>query len=469
MVQPINFDFVPDGRVLIVERTTGRIRLVRGIGAVADTVGTVPEVRVAGPDQGLLGIAVDSRWPLWPYVYVLFNSTQSFNLKVSRYELTGDVAGTGDGRLALDVSSRRDILADLPDDASDHNGGTMMFGPDDKLYVSLGDDRVECSAQDKHQLRGKILRLSVTFVPSGPGIAANAVILDPLDNPFSDDQDPRARLVWQYGLRNPWSFDFDFLSNAFAVADVGESSWEEVDFTFEGGRNFGWPFLEGSVPYDFSCESPDFTTLSPPSFVYPHVPGNNSIMLGGICWHPPQLTSGFPMEYWGQVFYYDFFAGRVGRLACDANGKCEPAPAVSGQPDSVAWGTGFEFVPRMRFGRDGMLWYLQAGELRRISHPGVIGVPGNEPHAGTLALRAYPLPSRGALTFESSDPAGGRIAIFDLAGRCVRTLAVPPTGSGVARATWNRDDDTGRHLPGGIYFARLTTMSARTTRRLVLL
>ena len=469
MIQPVNFDFLPDGRVVLVERATARIRLVRGIGAVADTVGTVPEVRVAGPEQGLLGIAVDARWPAKPYVYVLFNSALSYNLKLVRFALTGDLAGSGDGRLALDVASRRDLLADLPDDAPDHNGGTVMFGPDEMLYVALGDDRVDCAAQDKHQLRGKILRLSLALVPDGPGMAVNVNLLDPGDNPFSEDQDPRARLVWQYGLRNPWSFDFDPLTNMFAVADVGEDSWEEVDVTYLTGRNFGWPFFEGSVPYQFACENPDFSTLSEPSFVYPHDEGNNSIMLGGICWHPPLLPSGFPTEYWGQVFYVDFYAGQVGRLVCDPDGACEPAPAVPGQPDSIAWGTGFQGVPRMRFGPDGMLWYLQAGELRRISHPGVIGLPDPELPEGTLALRAYPLPSRGPLTFESSDPSGGRIGIFDLAGRRVRTLAVPATGGGVARVAWDRHDDDGRVVPGGVYFARLTTASERATRRLVLL
>ena len=469
MVQPVNFDFLPDGRVLLVERATGRIRLVRGIGQVADTVGVVSEVRANGPEAGLLGIGIDARWPVKPYVYVLFNSSLSYNLKLVRFALTGDLDGTGNGRLALDVSSRRDILPDLPDDDAGHNGGTVMSGPDDLLYVALGDDRFECGAQDKHAMRGKILRLKVENVPDGPGIAANVGALDPGDNPFHDDDDPRARLVWQYGLRNPWSFDFDPLSKMFAVADVGEGAFEEVDATYRSGRNFGWPFFEGPAANQFDCEDPEFSTLTAPSFAYPHFMASNSIMLGGICWHPPLLTSGFPMEYWGQVFYLDFYAGNVGRLSCDASGRCEPAPAVPGQPDSIAWGTGFAFVPRMRFGLDGMLWYVQGGELRRISHPGVIGVPADEPHAGALALRAYPLPSRGALTFESNDPAGGRIGIFDLAGRCVRTLAVPPTGIGVARVAWDRHDDAGRTLPGGVYFARLTTTTQRATRRLVLL
>ena len=468
MSQPINFDFLPDGRVLLVERATARIRLARVVGGVADTVGTAPEVRVGGSDQGLLGIAADDRWPAKPYVYVLFTSTLSYNLKLVRYALTGDLDGTGDGRLALDVASRRDLLVDLPNDGFDHHGGTVMFGPDKKLYVSLGDDRVECSAQDKHQLRGKILRLSVVNVPDGPGMAVSPATLDPGDNPFSADQDARAGLVWQYGLRNPWSYDFDPLSKVFAVADVGEASWEEIDVTQFAGRNFGWPFFEGNAPYDLDCENPDFSTLTSPSFVYPHT-GSNSVMLGGICWHPPFLTSGFPMEYWGQVFYYDFYDGRIERLQCDPEGVCVPASPVPGQPDATVWATGFQGAPRMRFGPDGMLWYLLAGELRRISHPGVIGVPDARPGEGALALRAYPLPSRGPLMFESSDPAGGRIGIYDLAGRCVRTLALPAAGAGVARVSWDRNDDAGRAVTGGVFFARLKTATQQATRRLVLL
>jgi glucose/arabinose dehydrogenase len=201
-------------------------------------------------EDGLLGIAVDPRWPARPYVYVHYTAASSYNIKVVRYALAGDLAGTGDGRLTLDPASRREILPDLPNDSVEHNGGTLLFGPDGMLFVALGDDRVSCAAQDIHQLRGKILRLRVAGVADGGGPGPAYATLDPLDNPFSGDEDPRARLVWQYGLRNPWSFDIDRQSKQVAIADVGNARFEEVDVTLAAGPELRLAVLRrsGRIP-----------------------------------------------------------------------------------------------------------------------------------------------------------------------------------------------------------------------------
>ena len=467
--QPVNFDFLPDGRVLMVERVTGRIRLMREAGADADTVGTIPDLRTSAIDEGLLGIAVDPRWPLKPFIYLHLTAASTFNVKVVRYALTGDLDGTGNGRLALDPSSRREILPDLPDDNSLHNGGTLVFGPDDMLYVALGDDGVPCSAQDIHQLRGKILRLSVEAIQDGGGPAPSYFLLDPADNPYSKDPDPRARLVWQYGLRNPWSFDFDFASKQVAIADVGEHDWEEVDVTAFAGRNFGWPFFEGTAPYLFDCDHPDFSNLTPPSYAYGRDSTNAglTIILGGVCYHPPLLPSGFPQEYWGQVFFLDFYSGRLSRLTCE-NGRCDVAAPVPGQPDAFAWGSGFTFVPRMRFGPDNQLWYLQGTELRRIHHPGTIGIP---PAAGgALALRAFPVPSPGdvRLSFRLAKAGAASMIVADTRGRRVRTLLAPAVREpGEHVVIWDGTDDAGARAPAGVYFAALRTDAGDVTRRLI--
>jgi len=105
LIQPVNFDFLPDGRILLVERTTAHIRLVLpGVGTLSDPVGTVPDVGVANGEQGLLGIAVDPRWPVAPYLYVQHTSASTQNIKVVRFEATGDLDFTGDGALSLDFN-----------------------------------------------------------------------------------------------------------------------------------------------------------------------------------------------------------------------------------------------------------------------------------------------------------------------------------------------------------------------------
>ena len=468
---PVNFDFLPDGRVLVVERVTGRIRLMRLSGAPADTVGAVGDLRIGTIEQGLLGIAVDPLWPLKPYVYVHYTAASTYNVKVVRYALTGDLDGTGNGRLALDPASRREILPDLPDDSSLHNGGTLLFGPDRKLYVALGDDGVSCSAQDIHQLRGKILRLDVRGIPDGGGPAPSYFTLDPRNNPFHEDADPRARLVWQYGLRNPWSFDFDPASKAVAIADVGEATWEEIDVTVYAGRNFGWPFFEANAPFRFDCDAPDFTNLTGPSYKYGRdSTGAATVILGGVCYHPPLLTTGFPQEYWGQVFFLDFPSGRLSRLTC-TDGTCVISDPVPGQPNAFTWGEGFSFVPRMRFGPDAALWYLQGTELRRIHHPGTIGVPN--PTAGVdIAIDAFPVPAAGTVRLAYRTPGASRPALFisDARGRRVRTFPAGAAADGGQGAiAWDGSDDAGRRVAAGVYFACVRVGNVSAARRLVLL
>jgi len=133
----------------------------------------------------------------------------------------------------------RDIVV-LPASAENHNGGTILFGPDGRLYVGTGDGGGGCESaepgavQDTTRLFGKILRLDVDA--AAPFAATG--------NPFADD--PR---VFHYGLRNPYRFGFDRGSGDLYIGDVGQSSYEEIDVAPAGtaGLNFGWPAYEGAV------------------------------------------------------------------------------------------------------------------------------------------------------------------------------------------------------------------------------
>lgn len=360
---PVGMALLPDGRVLVAEQRNGRIRLVvNGQIASVDPVGTVPSVNTSGGERGLLGIAVDPDWPARPYVYTHSTHTGSpARIRVSRFTVTGDLAGTGARTLSFDAATRYDLLTSLPDNADNHNGGTLRFGPDRMLYVSLGEDAVPCAAQDTSSLRGVILRLDVSRLPAGAGGPPDPSLLTPADNPFASSGGRNARLIWAYGLRNPFRFHIDPSTGDVFVADVGQDTWEEVSVATAGGRNFGWPRREGDASYDTGCAA--VGALTAPIFAYDHGMGM-SVMSAGVYRRPAGALHGFPPEFEGNYFFSDYYTGYLWRL--EKNGATWRA--VSGVPGESYWATGLARVPDYFVGPDGALWYCvqNTGQIRRI-------------------------------------------------------------------------------------------------------
>jgi hypothetical protein len=142
----------------------------------------------------------------------------------------------------------------------DHYGGQLQFGPDNLLYISIGDGRDGGgNAQNLGSWWGKILRIN----PASSGSSPYQV---PASNPFVGTPGAKPE-IWAYGLRNPWRFSFDRQTGDLIVGDVGEAKVDEVDFAPNaGGRgkgaNYGWNCFEGSQPYD---AAPASCTTAPPS------------------------------------------------------------------------------------------------------------------------------------------------------------------------------------------------------------
>src|SRR6185436_11356626 len=116
----------------------------------------------------------------------------------------GDLTNASDGSLTIDPTTRYDILTDIPDNAFNHNGGTVRFGPDGKLYISIGDDASSCQPQNLTILAGKILRLDISALPAGGGGPPAKSLITPADNPYVGNANANAKLVGYWGLRNPF-------------------------------------------------------------------------------------------------------------------------------------------------------------------------------------------------------------------------------------------------------------------------
>lgn len=368
--QPLDFLFLPDGRVLIANRA-GELQ-VYVAGAVV-SVGIVPSVSTGG-ESGLLSLEMDSSFAQTGYIYVFYSSSADAFRHLDRFELVGDLSDPTSTNLSLNLSSRRVLLDAIPDATPFHNGGTARFGPDGMLYLSLGDDDWQCDAQSLTSSRGCVLRMDVAGLPVGGGLVAPAVsLLDPGDNPLSSNTD-LSQLVIAYGLRNPFRMAIDSLTGNLYLGDVGAAAAEEVnEYVAAAGalplRNYGWPWVEGAAAHSNSCGGSAPTGLTAPIAVGSHTAGWASLIQG-----PRYRNQGgafdFGASYEGSVFFMDYWQGWLRRLE-DTNGWAVAQP-VAGQPSNENWGASLHRVTSMRQGPDGAIYWTQGpigpggGRLRRV-------------------------------------------------------------------------------------------------------
>jgi glucose/arabinose dehydrogenase len=234
--RPVDLTPAPgDPRLFIVEQT-GRVRILERGALRPRPFIDVSDRLSHGNEQGLLGIAFHPGYARNGLVYINYTDRDG-DTHVVGFHVAAD-------RNAVDPASEMSILT-VPQPYSNHNGGQLIFGPDGKLYVPLGDGG---SAGDPHgnaqnlgALLGKILRLDVD------GAAPYRI---PPDNPFVGRRGARPE-IWAYGLRNPWRVAFDPTGRDLYIGDVGQDMWEEVDVApaRQGGINYGWNALEGTHRY----------------------------------------------------------------------------------------------------------------------------------------------------------------------------------------------------------------------------
>jgi len=476
---PTGFAFLPDGRVLVVEQTTGKVRLVVGNHiAATDPVFTRTGLS-SGNERGLLGIAVDPRWPTVPWVY-LIDTRSTGNEEVIRYVASGDLSNASGENLAF--SNGLPLIDDIPDTTPFHNAGCLRFGADGCLYVSLGDDESYCDAADSTTLRGTILRLRVTTLPSTGGSQVARSVITPPDNPFVSSTDANARLEYANGFRNPFRFQIDPVTDTLIVGDVGDNTREEMDRVGIGDF-MGWPWREGTlVRTRTDCPEPGGAgtfPYVPPIWEVPHDQAvSYAIISGGIYRPVSGASNNWPAAYHGDIFFGQYYQGYLRRLKKTGSSWSLAAP-VAGQADSADWAIGLIASTDFQVGPDGSLWWLaqfdpafdaQSGSLHKIISTASTAVGGGTSTA-TWMMRASPNPSAGSTELRLSAPRDGHVdlAIYDLDGRRVRVIFAGTLASGERRFAWDGADDRGRAVRPGVYFARLRTddVNAAVTTRIL--
>ncbi len=470
---PVAFDFLPDGRFVLVELASGVVRIAAAGASASDPVATIPGVNANHPERGLLGVAVDPAWPARPYVYVHYTAVDS-TVKVQMWEAQGALADPSS--TAITLANPFLLLADIPDSAGIHNAGTLRFAPDGTLLVSVGDDALACKAQDLASPLGKLLRLDVSGMPlagAGPPPLADLV---PPGNPFPGPG--WASLVAAWGLRNPFRFDVDPLTGDVYVGNVGSHLFEEIERlpAASPGLNFAWPQFENTQPLGCCGTCGQGNAFTFPIHAFPHPLGVVSVVGGPLLRRAGAVDGAFPASYHGDYFYAEIFSGRIARLAHGVSGWDYAAP-VAGQPAPDAWGAGFVGASDLREGPDGSLWVLSLGlsfvDLPRGLHriraaaPTDASIPARPP--ALARVTADPNPSRaGRAVTLSVETATGHpvlVEVFDAAGRAVRRLHAA-AGPGLHPVTWDGRTADGTPAPAGTYFVRMRAGTERALAKL---
>ena len=279
LTRPTAMTFAPDGRLCVSSGWQGRRHQERPIASHAGADAQRQQgwrARRAG-QRLRSGLRAESL-----FLSLLHRATPAHN-RLSRFTVTGDT---------IDPTSEK-VLLDLPPlNAVYHNSGTLHFGADGKLYVSVGDNVQGAVAQSMTSLFGKILRIN----PDGT---------IPTDNPFYNTATGDFRLIYDLGLRNPFTFAIEQGTNRLFINDVGDASFEEVDRdSGHGGNNFGWPIFEGPGP---AGHDPKYTD---PLYYYPHNPG--TAVVGGVFY--PTSGGTFPKGYDGTYIFADHEDGLIQAL-----------------------------------------------------------------------------------------------------------------------------------------------------------
>jgi glucose/arabinose dehydrogenase len=238
--RPVGLALLPNGNVLVGESWAGRIRMIKDGKLRAVSFAVIDDVQQGDPELGLLGIAVDPAFGDNGFVYALYVESNEDG------EPERSVLVRYKERLGVGIE--RTELAEFPTAATDsNNGGALEFGPDGKLYVTLGDTGRELEAADLSSAAGKVLRLN------SDGTA-------PDDNPFSGvpDADPR---VFAYGFRNMVGLAFhQTLPGRLIAPDNAAGEFDELNIV-SPGANYGWPDATGFAEAE-GAEAPVWAYLN---------------------------------------------------------------------------------------------------------------------------------------------------------------------------------------------------------------
>ncbi|MBA3649348.1 MAG: PQQ-dependent sugar dehydrogenase [Chitinophagales bacterium] len=427
-----------DSRLFIVEQS-GKIWICDSAGnkRAKPFLDITNKVYSVGSEQGLLGLAFDPDYKNNGYFYVNYIN-QNQDTRIARFQ----VSNTNPNK--ADKQSELKILG-VHQPSPNHNGGCLRFGPDNYLYIGLGDGGPEGdfqnNAQNPKELLGKMLRIDVhsgnpySIPPSNPFVGVSG---------YKDE-------IWALGMRNPWRFSFDQLTNDLWIGDVGQNAWEEVDLQLSpsnGGENYGWRCYEGNHPYNLTgCGS--MSNYVFPVYDYPHQDNGDCSVIGGYVYRGTNFQNMF-----GKYFYNDYCSGNFKVLF--KNGSTWENSVLLNLADYsyVAWGVNYRGELFVTNTFDGTIYHVvDASQL-----------------AGKTALltadhflQLYPNPNNGMFTLDwnSNQNEKCTLIITNVLGQTVFSQKLN------AHQGWNRWQIEPGTLSSGNFILQMNSSRGLTSQKLI--
>jgi len=348
---------VPDPtnrNVLFVVQQDGRIRkVVNGVLSSDDFLdlrGTVIPWEGYGSERGLLGLAFHPDYGTNRHFFVSYVDPSGAS-RIARYSRDPFDA------LKADPNSAYPILR-VAQPYPNHNGGTIRFGPNDRfLYVGFGDGGAGNDPGNRAQnlvgtLLGKMLRLDVDGddFPADPERNYRIPPTNPFVGVAGEDE------IWSLGLRNPWKWSFDppqlLGTGGMWIADVGQESWEEVDYEPPGigGRNYGWRVKEGNHLTGLSGGG-NSIPFTDPIHEYDHPTGES--ITGGHVYRGTLIQ-----EWFGRYLFCDFDNGRTWSLGYTIDPVTKEATKTDVQEHSADLGIGGKQISSVDVDADGEFYVM---------------------------------------------------------------------------------------------------------------
>lgn len=290
-----------DGRIMVFDNNENT--------ATATEFLNIQSQVIDSGEQGLLGMAFHPDYATNGEIYLYYSTdTPSRRSIISRFTF-------------VDNAWQEYIILSVKQPYANHNGGNILFGPDDGyLYIGLGDGGnagdPDGNGQNPATLLGSMLRIDVDNGTPYAIPADNPNTGNPLcDDPDIVDHSQYCPEIYAYGLRNPWRWSFDRVTHELWVGDVGQNRVEEIDIV-ANGLNYGWSVMEGSECYNSSsatCNSAGNYTL--PVAEYNHDSGNASVV-GGYVYRGNDPALAF---LYGAYLFADTYSGQVWKTTGDGS------------------------------------------------------------------------------------------------------------------------------------------------------